>query len=478
MTAPDGDPLPSGGSEPMRLHPLSPVLGVIAQLPQLAIPAIAALASPFGRVLWIIAALMVTFQVAQHLRTTYELDDHQLVVRSGLLNRTVRVVALDRVQETEVVRKLRHRITGLAAVRVAMATSGVGKSAIDLDAVSQVEAARLHAALELGRRRSAGDALPNDVPPPPAASLYSLPTRTLVVGGLTGASMLLVPAALFGTYSQLDSQRVDDAARSFARTVGPAAILVVGVVLVGVASVGTMFVRHYGLTVTRSGPDMRVERGLLERRASVIPLRRVQLVDVSATLLRRWLGLRSVDVGTAATLGNEGAGSVDNTLPVAEVADADALVDVVLGHPAPQAGIAHPAAARRRALVRYACRCTLCSVPLFALGVVSGVIGLVGGAVIGLRLGAVSARHRRHGFDADHIVVESGVLLWRRRLVATRRVQSTQITATPLQRRVGLVSVHFDIAGSPSRVTVRDVGTAQYPALLALVPACPSLHAV
>lgn len=462
MMAPDG--------VPRRLHPLSPFLGVIAMAPRLAVPAVLLVASTTGRVVLAASALLLVVRIAGYWRTWYELNADGLAVRSGWFQRNERVISLDRVQHVEVVRSLRHRVTGLCAVHVSVA--GSGSPPVILDAIDAGEARRVHELLELGRRRSAAASAPDDVPPPPSTPLLHLGLGVLAAGGITGAAVLVLPVFVLVAWDEVAGYVDDSAALDRVRSQHVIVLAVGGLLLAAAVAAGLMVLRHFDYTLSRVGPDLRIDRGLLERRSAVIPLRRVQSVQLSANFLRRWLGLATIDVKLAAAVDHEGAGSVDNTVPVGARHQLEPMVALFVGvDRLPAADTAHPRAALRRAIGRRA----LVLVPPWAVLAWPLPVAALAGASASVAVAVVGGRrwwaNLRHGCDSTMLVTEEGWFVFRRTAQPWAKVQSVSLRQSPGQRRTGLCHLDLHVAASRSTTRVRDVGLDQAAAILSSAPA-------
>lgn len=479
-------PAPSEQVAPRRLHPLSPLVtaavGLVRAWPIVLLAAARASWLP----LIVLAIVLIVWRSLVWTRTTYGIGTEGLVVRSGILWRNIQAVPPQRVQQVEVRRQLRHRATGLAVVRVGLA--GGGESAqVELEALSLAEAEQLAATLERWRtRHHAGDAaagVPGHEaaatatalastaapawPPPPRPPLLELSVGQLMIAGLTSRSLWLAPFAALAAFVQfMSDSRLEldstDTVRSTLAELSPALTLVtlmaIGLV---VAAVGTVF-SHYGLTVTQVGRDLVVRRGLFDQRTVTIPRDRVQFVELRAHVIRRRLRLASFDVRTA-DLGGAGADGVSSTsIPIGPRDDLEALVPELVRDVSFPTTRRHPAGAVRRAVVR---RC-LRLVPLTAVfgGVVTGLDGAVVAAVVGLVVavptGWLAGRRLRSGWTDSCIVTERGLVTWTRTVVPVRRIQSMRIDQNPFQRRLGLATVHLDVAGSVTAVELRDLSVA------------------
>lgn len=463
--APDGAARDDG----RRLHPLSPVLGLMANAPRLVLPAVVLLASGPGRLLLLASVALLAIRIAAYWRTTYSVTADGLWFRTGWLQRNERVISLDRVQHVEVVRSLRHRVTGLCALKVSVA--GTGSPPVVLDAVDSEEAARIHQLLELGRRLSATDSAPADVPPPPSAPLLHLGLGVLSLGGITGAAVLVMPLFLFVGWEEVGDFIDSDAAADRLQSLSLGVLAVGGLLLAAAVGAALMVLRHFDFTLSRAGADLRIDRGLLERRSSVIPLRRVQSVHLSANVVRRWVGLATIDVNLATAVENEGTGSVDNTVPVGHLRDLEPLVALFAGVDAlPAADVAHPRAARRRAIVR---RVLVLVLPWALVAVPFPLVaasGSMAGALVAVLSGHLWWRRLRHGADDRVLVAEAGWFVLRRTVQPWAKVQSVSLRQSPGQRALGLCHLDLHVAGAQGTTRVRDLSVAQAAALLQVAP--------
>jgi putative membrane protein len=448
---------------PQRLHPISPVVDLLAWVPRLWVPALLLVSRPYGPLLLLGGVgLLLATRVVAWWRTTWSFDGRELVVDSGWLQRTTRTVPIARLQQVEVVRKLRHQLVGVAELRVHLASAGVGDTDVRLEVLSLSEAQALRATMEDARRGVAvGADVAAAVPAPPAHEVLRLTPGLLALGGLTGATLLFVPAALMALAGQLDDLGVDDDVERTADRLSLGWLAAVVTIVSVLAAVGISVVRHHGLRVSRRTTDLVFERGLFERRSSVMPLARVQVVRVHRNVVRGWFGLASVDIATGGHVRTEGAGSMDDTVPVARWDDACRVAEVALDQrPVAVADRPTVRAGRLRLVLDRALLAVVVTVwipPVFGQAWAAVPAVVVAATVL---VGIASARTRRHGIGSHVLVVEGGALVWSRHVVPLDRVQSWQCTQGPLQRRLGLADVAVHVAGQ-APVQVVDASESQ-----------------
>jgi putative membrane protein len=421
------------------------------------------------------------------LRTTWSIDDDGLVVRSGILWRSVQTVPPQRVQQVELRQALRHRAVGLAEVRVGLAGGGEANQ-VDLDALSMEDAELLREVLEQWRLRqhtgtsSATDQHSGAVEVAPVAAgagrrVFAVETWQLVVGGLTSRSLWLAPlAALAAVLQFLSEARLAEDATDAVRTrlgeISPAiTIITIMLAALGVAAVTTV-VGNYRLEVMARDDDILVRRGLLEQRSAVVPRRRVQSVEVATNLLREWVGLGSLNIRTA-DLGGGGDAS-STSLPIGRREELEQLVGVLLPSiEFPATLDRHPRPAVRREILRRARRLIPLTMVLALLsaGLDTTVFILAAsvGALAAVVTGWIAGRRLRSGWTSTAISTERGAFARRRWVVPVSRVQSVALVTDPFGRRLGLASVRLDLAGSVGGVLLRDLDVRAAHEVVALV---------
>lgn len=447
-----------------RLHPLSPLLDSFTMAAR-SWPALIALV--LNGSLWRapvlvgLAALLIGVAMARWAMTSYEVGEDGLFrFRKGVLFRSERVVPLDRIQDVSQLRKLRHRVLGVVALRIETAGGG-RESDMVLDFVTVHDAASL--AQILGARAGAV-AVESDGGEAPGVRLGP---GLLALGGITGAQLAAAPVALFGLLNQAEEapRWLEDGALGMSRAVGEVAVIATLLVLsVAVAAI-LPIVRYHGFALRRVGGDVAMQRGLFEQRAVTVPLSRVQSVRVVANPVRRLLGLVKVLVDTTARAGGDGNGRAENLgIPILATGDLESTLALLFpdARRAPQLE-RHPRAARTLAALR-ALRWLLPVAVAAGAGLWAAVGPWAAPAGVLLLLPApvvAAASYRLLGHATD------GRCLWSRRglfsvsteVVVLAKVQGAGLRSSPGQRRRGVCTVVVFLASRQPTV-VLDVDAA------------------
>src|SRR4051794_1214722 len=325
---------------------------------------------------WALAGLgLVTLAgMVRWFTTSYRGPPENVQLRSGLLRRRERAVALDRVRTVDVTANAMHRILGLRRVTIGTGRTDRGAdAALQLDGLDAAAAARLRDELLHGRAGHPIEAATGELgaqdaaPSPPETELARLRPRWIAYGPCTLSGLVTFAVALSAVVNAANDADVDLAHLGPLRptagalgALGPA--LAVVLLLAGVLLAAALFaaagyvLAFWGFRLTRRPEGtLHVVRGLITTRAVTIEERRLRGVELAEPLLLRIAGgarCAAIATGLRAGRGAERGGSV--LVPPAPRREAARVAADVLGTAepvtAPLAG--HGPRARRRRFTR------------------------------------------------------------------------------------------------------------------------------
>jgi putative membrane protein len=463
------------------------VLGVpIAGLIQaLIVPAFATVAAGRGVTLGFFAVIGVIGLVARLLdwqRRLFSFDGEYVRVDSGIVSRSHRSLDVARIQQVELQRGPVQRLCGLATLRIETA-GGAAEPEVDLRVLELEDALALRNAVRVVKARLAGgDELDEDPPEPEPEAVLEVPMRHVVIGSITGARLLVLPAVIGGLL-QFAGQQFGAVADRFTDVIieqglGPVAegvpnvtdwrliaLTALGVTVLAVlAAIAVGLVRDGRFRIERIDEDLHVSRGLISTRESVVPLRRVQLVEIQRNWLRRLLGYSTLRIRSA---GGSTGGDGRVTVPLLHDTDIDRLLGEILpGVDAVPALTSHPRAALRRAVVRWlrpaltfigAVWLAPVLVPFLDTPLLErarwAVLALI---PINIVLAVVEYRHLAHGLSPRVIAARRGALSITTTVAPVVKAQAVSTHANWFQRRLRLATLVVHIAGPGASVGVLD----------------------
>ena len=398
-----------------RVHPLSPLLrgGIVAVA--LVLAAGRQLLEG-GRVDWplpivgAVVAAVVGWGAVSWWAMRFRLGAETLRIESGVLVRRSRRIRLDRVQAVEVQQPLLARLLGMA--ELAIETAGSGTEAT-LAYLRLADAHRLRAEL-LERSAAAAGApaaeqgstgtaagLPAD---PPPELLHRVPPGRLLVSQLVRTA----PLVTVGVATTVVAVMV-----ALGEPLGVTVLVPAGIAVV--STVGKGFVGQYGFELTRTRRGLGVRAGLLDVRSQSIPVDRVQGVVVLEPVVWRWIGWCEVQVTVAGVRqrADDDGHLAATLLPVIAREEGARIAVEALGGRDPRGAALHPGPRAAR------------------------------------RLDPVGWRMQALGLADDMVVVRRGVLVRRTDLVPRHKIQSCALRQGPLQRRLGLATVHVHLPPGP-----------------------------
>jgi putative membrane protein len=457
-----------------RLHPLTLLFGLLKGL-RGAIPIIPLIF--FGNRWAFAGVLLIVFMgtaisvLARYFSFSYRVEGNELITEQGILARKHRSIPLERVQEIRIEQGLMHRLFNVVNARIE--TGGGEGAEASLSVLSRPEAEKLRrtviertAAIRAGRAQT--QAAEADVAAPDRIIIRRLSVRDLIIAGLTSnhlvsafvlAGMLwnfaddILPEDIYQLATKLVSDAVTRLVAKGAATavvvtvLGALAVLVSGLVFSIVGSI----LLFYGFTFSRRGEDLQRSYGLFTQRASSLPRRRIQVLEIEEKLLRRLLGWATLRADTS---GSHRENEDDNDgrdvlIPLVRRSEVDRLLPAIFD------GVNTESAewrrvsrlAIRRGTIKGGFFCLLAAIALLAY--YGELFALWPLALLPLVYLISLARYRNLGYTMDELYLRTrrGWLGRSTHIVPINKIQAIEIHQTPFDRRLNLATLNVDTAG-------------------------------
>lgn len=457
----------------LRLHPLSWLFELFNVLKQFIVPLAILLIGGRGNQyeLWGLlgVAFMVPLAIARYISFRYRINSDRIVIRSGLMHKTVRDIAFTRIQNVSLHQGLLHRLMGVAEVRL---ETGGGKDEEEgrMRVLGFAAAQQLQGIIRSHEQRGANAVTSESADAVDAAPLLQLGTWEVVKHGIiSNKGMLLVAAAMGGMW-QFNDSLPTKAIRKASNWLfdhrddigggGPASYILGGFTLLLLAfallrliSIVQALLHYHGFTLRRNAHQLSIERGLLNRFHGALPRSRIQAWTLRQGFLHRRFKRFALNVDAAA--GKMKAEHMEQSWPLAPIADADGIarvVDSVLPEnswPVAEWRPLHPKAWRREFKAP-------------AIGVLFGCACLAYWAwPIALLLAAVSlpvlwlqskqwAKHAGYAHANGLIAVREGWISKHWRFAQTHKLQAVYLKQSPFDRRNGMATVFCDTVNAGS----------------------------
>lgn len=418
---PHAEPAPLHDAAPKRerLHPLSPIMrGSRTAIALVVVLVLGPLQHSSGRDDPIIDAVVVVVVVLLGLVhwyvTWWSFDGTTLTVETGLLRRDVRKLPVVRIQSVDIVQPLLGKFLNVAELRIRTAGTGKGERLAYLHHERALELQAILLATHHGL--DASTPAPEELPLAVVSS-----SRLAWAVALSGPTVLLIALLAGIGIISIFSERTG------------AKIAIAGLVyLFGlVTSIWRRFNGQYGFTVATAPDGIRVRRGLLGTVAETIPTRRVQAIRQVEPLVwqpMHWARLEVDLAGVVARDSSAGPRSMSKTLLPVGPTDVVAMLRGYVVAPSDVTLTRPPSRVRWKAPISY--------------------------------------HNLAAGHDATMAVATTGRLGRATCWVPLEKVQSVRRVQGPLQRLLGVASVHLDVAGRRTQAAFTDRGVEEADALV------------
>ncbi|HET9819189.1 MAG TPA: PH domain-containing protein [Rhodanobacteraceae bacterium] len=443
---PEVDADPHATTPWQRLHPLSPMVRAGRHLVSIgAIILVGLVGSQHAhndrRWELIVIGIAIVAGVVTWLVTRWRLVDGVLHIESGLLKRSSSRYPLSRVQAIDIAQSGIARVLGLAELRLRMASGGGNTGR--LACLTVAHATRLRnellaiARAEREELAQAGHAPGSTQAVMPGADTIERlgsgeplavtdPLR-LVLGTLTagvGLAAVVVSVAFAAGLLMFP-----DAAR----------VIAAGGIWPIIGLAGALWKRFngdYRLTTHATDTGFQLRSGLVQTASETISRDRIQLVRLHQPLLWRLFGWCRVEVevaGTKVKKENRAEGQVSRPLLAVGRLETGKAIIANVAPEAPECSLRPP----RRAFWK---------------------------APLSMHLLAI-------GIDERYVAARRGRLAATTTWIPLAKVQSIRAAEGPVQRRLGLATVHLDVAGAHACATLQDRDIGEALELLARLPA-------
>lgn len=409
----------------------------------------------------IAATLLVSY--LRWLKFQFTIDGDTFHVEQGILFRKNTRMAGERIQTIDTAASLLFRIVGLVTLNVHTA-GATGKPEVSIPALTLAQAEELTRALRnlrpVTRPQSTveGEAVGATDAPSQVGEVvcvdekWTLSDGMLALNAVTSTSGLW--AALVATFAGaaviVEIVGVPEVGPPFGLAFVLLAVIVAFLLILvaWVANCITTALRYWGFSAGCGGDVIVVEHGLLRRVMRSVPLRRVQAIRYKESVLAQMVSKVAVSADCAGVMwGTETQSGSDVLHPILEREEALRFSEAMVpGHLPPQM---QPVPRKGLPLyVVFPAIAPLIVAVAAAVFLPYGWLAFIAPVLAGV-WGASMHKDAAWGFDEATLALRWRLISRTTLVVRRSRIQSVEVTRNPIQRRMGLATVHVQIASVP-----------------------------
>ncbi len=453
-----------------RLHSISPLFLFIEAIKKMVLPLLIGIVGTSGdrqdMIIIGIAALASVMTIIQFWFYHYWLEEDRLVVKEGILFKSLRQVPYERIQNLNVERNLLHKFFKVATLQVESA-SGVKPEAV-IRVISDEQVKYIQGVIK-ERSKHAVDTedleqeQSVEEQPESAVPLFQMSHREVSKYGFI-SHKALVPIGIVGSIlSQNDYYRskfitvvqkfvgdlhVEQWALSEWIIYG---LAVAGVMMITIwlSSIALAFLKLYQFKLSKVDKNLHAEMGLLTKINANIPIKRIQLLKIKHTPLHRYFKRVSIKMETAGGVTEQSGITMSWIAPLIPKPEGQKLIAAI--QPEVDWGKIKWLSLEPRAWKRVFKRLTffilIAMAPLLYFYHAWGLLPLM---LLPLAFVYAKAyvRHAGYAYNDQIIAFRHGVFFHSMGLVKVGKIQNISYLQTPFDRRNDMARLSVDTAGS------------------------------
>ncbi|WP_223787548.1 PH domain-containing protein [Marinicella meishanensis] len=478
-----------------RLSPVSPLFLFIEAVKKMVFPLLIGIVGTSGdrQDLFLIgiAALASVITIVQFWFYHYWLEADRLVVKQGILFKSLRQVPYERIQNLNVERNLLHKLFNVATLQIESA-SGVKPEAvirvISNDQVKHIQdTIKRRTGHTIGVQDDAEDSAAADASAASATddpAMFRMSHQEVSKYGFI-SHQALVPIGIVGSIlSQNDYYRSqfigfmqkfigDLHVESWGWSqwliygLGFAVLMLVSIWL---SSIALAFLKLYRFQINRVDDNLHAEMGLLTKLNANIPLKRIQLIKIRHSPLHRYFKRVSIKMETAGGVTEQSGLTMRWIAPLIAAKQWPQLLSRVQPEVDWQGMDWQPVAARawKRVFKRLTFFVLLLCAPLVYVYHGWGLLPLL---LLPLNFWYAKAfiKHAAYAINDQVIAWRQGVFFHTMGVVKVGKIQNLSARQTPFDRRNGMARLSVDTAGSnpvTQDINIHYLNTAEVHAMM------------
>jgi len=428
---------------------------------------------PFSLVILFLTAFTAVFGVLSFFRYYYWIEDEQLIIRSGVLKKTLTQIPFDRIQTIDFEQNLIHQALNVIGLKID--TAGTAASEIKMHALTQEKAQELRKFILSQKRESQAIEVGEEVQAivqEDAKEIYGIDFARLLKIGLTENHIRSGFVILIGGFWFLDNIReagvdVEEIGSQYYDTVLSSIFIIATIAMFFVfismfISIGRVFLQYFNLKFFRSYNGFKVISGLFNRKEVAALDSKIQLFEWKQNLIQKTLGFHNIILKQASSAEMSSKKSI--LVPGVNKDDIERVKDYLF--PERNESNISMVQLNKWSLYRPLFYLSILAIALAALFIYTksyyNLTALIIVSIVIVIRSFKKYDKAFYGVNDKAIFVRGGVFGHSKWMTMFHKIQSIQITQTPFQYRKSLASLHVHTASGSKEIPYIELDKAEY----------------
>lgn len=318
-------------AKPKHLHPAAMIVFLIQAVKNWWLLLVLGIANQLWW--WLLGAvcLELVFEVTRYVTFTYTIGEHELVIKSGLINKQQSHLTYPKIQTFQTKQWFFMKPLGLVSLKIETSAQTNNSAEANLPVVSMAEVEQLEKLKQNATNNAVtseqvvdNDEIESQNQDENIKQRYQIKWRDLNLYALTSFSIVPILLGLSVVYNRLEDILPDDFMAkiivSFGQQTNQVIFwdIIIVLLLAVLASYGFIVQRYYHFEITTHGEQLTTQKGFFQTDRVTVRLNRIQGIVFVQSWLRQLLHLTTVQALVAANASdNEKSGDV-TVIPVAE----------------------------------------------------------------------------------------------------------------------------------------------------------------
>lgn len=282
--------------------------------------------------------IIALYQIIKWFNDFYCIQDNLIMIKKGLLFVKQKEIPFNKIQTVDISQGIKHRIFGLALVKVDTGNSSIKKEELSF-VLKKAEAENFKNDIFSVKNNNSAELCNEEVKiidkennststPLSSSKEFKVSTKELTLSALTSNGIFAGIVFLFSAYAILDDyikdflentlKKASNTVKSINFQSMSLTYLVLWIILLiiiyitfsFIISIISTIIKYHGFSVKRENDNLIISYGLLEKKNYIMPIKKISAVYLKQNVIKQLLGFRALHIETVGYGNEKGESSI------------------------------------------------------------------------------------------------------------------------------------------------------------------------